>query len=213
MPPAGEVLAFARDQLPLTPIRMSGSLKHRAPNGFVLADLAVEMELDGSRDPATAVYRLRDVKTGREQRLQIVREVGGPLYHFTDSRDASAGEEFNPDQPIGDLGVTWADLSFSFLWSESAETVGTARRLGRDCFVLSIPRPDDRRLVLWIEQETGRMLGAREESVSGQTLKEIRVVSVKQFDGLWMIKDLDVIHPQSGHRTGLRIDEVEAVGP
>jgi hypothetical protein len=35
------------------------------------------------------------------------------------------------------------------------------------------------------------------------------VVSVKEFDGLWMVKDLDIILPPTKRRITLRIENVE----
>jgi hypothetical protein len=228
LPPAQQVLEFARAQLPKQPIRMNGSLKERAPNGFVKKELSIEMDLNWGADPANATYRIRDEKSGlfhpseaREagaiatatnevawQTLEIQWQPAGPDFQY--SENGTDVTNFNPDAEIAGLGVTWADLSFSFLWTSEAETLKTDDKLGQECFVISIPRGENR-LLLWIEQETGRMLGAREETSSGKMLKEIKVVSVKEFDDLWMVKDLDIICPAENRRTALRIDTVEKI--
>lgn len=210
LPPAQQILAFAREQLPKQPIRMDGSLKERAPNGFVKKELTVEMDLNWGADPANATYRIRDEKTGLFQTLEIQWVPSGPVFDYSEnSKDI---QNFDPNQEIDGLGVTWADLSFSFLWTGDAKTVQADKKLGKDCYVISVPRGDNR-LLLWIEQETGRMLGAKEETADGKTVKEIKVVSVKEFDKLWMVKDLDIIRPSENGRTSLRIDNVEAVSP
>lgn len=217
LPPAPQILAFAREQLPKEPIRMNGSLKERAPNGFVKKELTVEMDLNWGANPATATYRIRDEKTGLFQTLEIQWLPDGPVFQYSETCDATGvnGTDvagFNPDSEIDGLGVTWADLSFSFLWRPDAQTVQTDKKLGKDCYVISVPRGDNH-LLLWIEQQTGRMLGAKEENADGRTVKEIKVVSVKEFDQLWMVKDLDIIRPSENRRTSLRIDNVEAVSP
>lgn len=211
LPPAAAVLDAALRQIPHQPVRMSGSLRHRAPNGFVLEEYAIVMTLDQSAEPPFADYQLKAVRGGGSHSLRVEWAVDGPVYRYDGPGGAGPDDAFDPEAEIGGTGITWSDLSFSFLRDPRATTTGTGRRLGRDSYVLTVPRSNERELLLWIEQETGRMLGARETDGDGRVWKEIRVVSVKQFDGLWMIKDLDIIHPQTEHRTTLRIDEVEAL--
>jgi hypothetical protein len=209
LPPAQQILAFARAQLPKEPIRMNGSLKERAPNGFVKKEMTVEMDLNWGGAPANAIYRIRDEKSGLFQILEIEWFEEGPEFLY--SENGAGVTNFNPDTEIDGLGVTWADLSFSFLWTSAAETVQTDKKLGKDCYVISVPRGKNR-LLLWVEKETGRVFGAKEETADGKTVKEIKVVSVKEFDGLWMVKDLDIIRIAENGRTSLRIDRVEAGG-
>lgn len=210
LPSAQQILSFARAQLPQQPIRMNGALKERAENGFVKKELTVEMDLNWGADPANATYRIRDEKTGLFQTLEIQWPAGGPSFDFSENGKDVA--EFDPNKEIAGLGVTWADLSFSFLWTQDAETLRTDKKLGKECFVLSVPRGSNR-LLLWVEKETGRVLGAKEETPDGKTVKEIKVVSVKEFDKLWMVKDLDIIRPSEKGRTSLRIENVETVNP
>ena len=94
------------------------------------------------------------------------------------------------------------------LWSRDAETVKTDKKLGKDCIVISVPRGNNH-LLLWIEQETGRVFGAKEETAAGTLVKELKVVSVKEFDKLWMVKDLDIIRPSENGKTILRVETVE----
>ena len=210
LPPAQDVLAFARAQLPKQSIRMNGSLKERADNGFVKKELTVEMDLNWGADPANATYRIRDEKKGTLQILEIQWLPGGAAYQY--SEDNKEVPDFDPNKEIAGLGVTWADLSFSFLWSRDAETVKTDKKLGKDCIVISVPRGNNH-LLLWIEQETGRVFGAKEETAAGTLVKELKVVSVKEFDKLWMVKDLDIIRPSETGKTSLRVETVEAVTP
>jgi hypothetical protein len=78
--------------------------------------------------------------------------------------------------------------------------------------VVVVPRGDNR-LLLWIEKETGRLFGAKEETPDGKLLKEIKVVSVKEFGDIWMVKDVDILRPAENGRTSLKIDNVETVQP
>ena len=208
MPPATQILASARAQLPPYPVEMTGTLKEKAPNGYVKKVLGVKMTLDWGAAPSQAAYQINDEKSGETKTLDIRWVPAGPEYLY--SENGARIDGFDPNSEIEGLGVTWADLSFSFLWSQEAQTLRMGKKLGRECFVISVPRPDSHSLLLWIEKETGRMLGAEEHDETGKRQKIIKVVSVKEFDDLWMVKDLDIIHPARGGKTSLRIDSVEA---
>lgn len=208
MPPAQKILDFARGQLPQQSIRMNGTLKEWAANEFLKKKLTIEMDLNWGADPANATYRIRDEKSGLFQTLEIQWVPGGPVFQYSENGKEAA--DFNPNTDIAGLGATWDDLSFSFLWSLRAETLRKDTKLGHDCYVIAVPRGDNR-LLLWIEKETGRMFGAKEETVAGELIKELKVVSVKEFDKIWMVKDLDIIRPAASGRTSLRIDNVEVV--
>ncbi len=209
MPPAPQILAAARAQLPPHPVRMTGTLKEKASNGHVKKTLDVEMDLDWRAKPSRAMYRIDDPKTEASQKLEIIWKDGGPEYVFSQNGEKQA---FDPHAEIENIGITWSDLSFSFLWNENARTLRTGKKLGKECYVISVPRPENHSLLLWMEQKTGRLLGAEEQDASGKAQKIIKVVSVKEFDGLWMVKDLDIIRLEPGGRTSLRVNHVEA-GP
>jgi hypothetical protein len=211
LPPAPVILEAARAQLPSHPVELSGTLKERTANGFVRTSIRITIQLDWGAAPPRATYRLQNEKSEALQTLEIEWLPDEPL--FRHSENGIVSEAFDPHKSIDGLGITWADLSFAFLWQNDAQTIGTERKLGRNCFLLTVPRPGENRLKIWIEQETGRMLGAREETAGGKLVKDIKVVSVKEFDGLWMVKDLDMIRPQGKRRTSLRIDEVTSLQP
>jgi hypothetical protein len=208
LPPAPQILAAARAQLPTRPVAMTGTLKDRAPNGFVRKTLNVEMTLDWSAKPPRAEYKITDPKSKKIQTLEIQWNNGEAAFVFSKNGEPAA---FLPHEEIENLGVTWSDLSFSFLWSPDAKTQKTGKKMGKACFVIAAPRPENHSLILWIEKKTGRMLGAEEHDAAGKRLKIIKVVSVKEFDGLWMVKDLDIIQPTEGGRTSLRIDSMQEV--
>ncbi len=213
LPPAPQILAAARAQLPSHPVHMSGTLKERAPNGFV-KKVGVEMDLDWNATPPRAAYRIHDEKNKRFQTLEIQWLPGGPVFQCLETCDADGVNDapvsnFNPHAEIDNLGITWSDLSFSFLWSPEAQTLGLEKKFGKERFKISIPRPGDHTLRLWIEKETGRMARAEEYDSEGLRVKVIEVKSVHKFDGLWMIKDLDIIRPERNRRTSLRIDTLE----
>lgn len=209
MPPASQLLASSRAQLPPYPIHMVGTLKEKAPNGFVKKSLLVEITLDWNGDPAHAAYRISDEKTKQVQAVKIQWLPEGTAFHSV--TNGTTVEAFNPNEEIEGVGVTWFDLSFSFLWSQEATTLRTGKKFGKECYVISVPRPKNHSLLIWIEQKTGRMMGAEEYDAERRRQKVIKVVSVKDFDGIWMAKDLDIIWPLQGKKTSLRVNHLEAI--
>lgn len=206
LPPAPQILASARAQLPPRPVSMTGTLKDRAANGFVRKTLYVEMTLDWRAEPPQATYKITDAKSGSFQTLEIKWVPGSPLFQWSENGEPG---DFDPASEIHGLGVTWSDLSFEFLWDPEAETLRTDKKMGKSCWLVSVPREGGNRLLLWIEKETGRMMGAEERNEAGKRQKIIKVVSVKKFDDLWMVKDLDIIRPETGEKATLRINEVK----
>jgi hypothetical protein len=213
LPPAPQILAAARAQLPPYPVEMKGTLKQWVPvgssgNEFMKKALDIEMVLDWTAVPAQAEYRISDPKNDFVQTVKIFWKESGVEFDFAENGQK---KEIDPFDQILGSGVTWIDLTFSFLWNQQAETIGTDRKLGKECYLISIPRPGENKLLLWVEKETGRLLGAEEQDADGGRVKIIKVVSVKKFDDLWMVKDLDIIQPAQGGRTSLRIDELTAL--
>ena len=207
LPPAPQILAAARGQLPPHPVHMTGVLKQWTANGFMKKALEVEMELDWRAESPSAEYRISDKSGKGFQALEISWKNCQPKYLFSQSGEKG---DFDPHAEIENMGLTWSDLSFSFLWSQDAQTLGIEKKFGKERFRISVPRPEDRSLRLWVEKETGRLVKAEEVDAAGNRKKIIKVVSVKEFDGLWMVKDLDIIRLEQGGRTSLRIDSVEA---
>lgn len=213
LPPAPQILAAARAQLPPYPVEMKGTLKQWVPvgssgNEFMKKALDIEMTLDWNAIPAQAEYRIRDPKKDFVQTVKIFWKESGVEFDFAENGEE---KEIDPFDQILDSGVTWIDLTFSFLWNQQAKTIGTDKKLFKECYLISIPRPGGNKLLLWVEKETGRLLGAEENNANGDRVKIIKVVSVKKFDNLWMVKDLDIIQPAQGGRTSLRIDQLEVL--
>ncbi len=206
LPPAPQILAAARSQLPPCPVFMSGTLKDRAANGFVRKTLNIEMTLDWQAGPPRAEYKISDPKTGSFQTLEIQWPPGSPVFHCQENGQPAM--DFDPHSEIQNLGVTWSDLSFSFMWSRDARTLGLESAFGKERYQIAVPRPDDHTLMLWIEKETGRIVKAEEVDAAGKKIKIIKTASVKKFDDLWMVKDIDIIRPDTGEQVSLRIDEV-----
>lgn len=210
LPKAPQILASVRAQLPPYPVVMSGSLKKKAANGFTQKSLAVDIELHWGAHPPRATYRIRETDSGRIQELDIRWNAGKTETTFLEN---GVRATYRPHEEIADCGITWADLSFSFLWNQRAQTLGVEKKFGHQRYKISVPRPHGNALILWVETDTGRMMRAEEIDARGQRQKIIKVVSVKNINDLWIVKDLDIIRPAKKGRTTLRVDRVEAPQP
>jgi hypothetical protein len=208
LPPAPQILAAARAQLPPYPVEMKGVLKQWAANNFMKKALDVEMTLDWSATPAQAEYKISDPKNDLVQTVKIFWKESGVEFDFSENGEK---KETDPFDQVLNSGVTWIDLTFSFLWNQQAQTIGTDRKLGKECFLISIPRPSGNELKLWVGKEAGGLLGAEEYTADGNRIKIIKVVSFAKFDDLWMVKNLDIIQPATGEKTSLRIDQLEVL--
>ncbi|HKL22130.1 MAG TPA: hypothetical protein VJ904_10005, partial [Tichowtungia sp.] len=71
LPPAPQILAAARAQLPPDPAEMKGVLKQWAANGFMKKALDVEMVLDWNAVPAEAEYTISNLKDDFVQTVKI----------------------------------------------------------------------------------------------------------------------------------------------
>lgn len=206
LPPAPAILASARAQIPHYPVFMSGKLKQIARNGHVTT-LQVEMTLDWGAEPPRAEYTITDAK-GNSQTLEIRWSRDAAETTFSENGEPA---EYNPHAEIAKTGVTWNDLTFSFLWSPDAKTISRDSHFGEERYQIAIPRPGDHTLTLWVETDTGLIKEAQEKDAAGTLKKVIKVASVQHFDDLWMFKDLDIMNPETDRRlASLRIDEVVA---
>jgi len=202
---AAEVLAFARSRLPVEPVVLRGTLRERSANGHVRRKLDIEMNLFWGESPSRAEYRV--IQRTQKQTLKITWRETGPEYRFF--RDGEEIESLDVNSEIAGSGVTWADLSFSFLWSRDAVITGKARKLGRESWAVRIPRGAAGTRRLWIEQHTGLVLGVEGHDADGLVQKIIKIVSIKKQDGLWLAKDIDIIRPGVPGRVSLRVEVVE----
>ena len=204
---AEDVLAFVQSRLPRKALRLSGTIRVKAKNGYVKAPIPATMEWRRDAVPPTATYRVGNEKSGVVS-LTVTWLDGDPQYRFSDP-------DLKPDAPIFDTGLRWSDLSLGFLWWPDPVLVGHEKKLNRACFVLEIPDPRraDRRRRLWIDRKTGMVLETRTLDAERRTLRRLKIKSIKKIDGLWVAKDLELIDQTTGIRTLLRIADVERPSP
>ena len=196
-PPADDILAFVRTKLPDDPLKLTGSLKVQAKNGFTKANLPVEMELDWGAASPTAIYRI-DKET-----LTITWNNDVPAYSFSNPANT-------PTSSILGSGITWADLSFSVLWWPNSKLIGEEKKINRDSYVVDVPIPDSENTMrLWIEKKMGMLLEAQTLDEKETLLRKLKIKSIKKMDGMWVAKDLELQDKQTGSKTTLQISDLQ----
>ncbi len=199
--PADDILAYVRTKLPSDPIKLTGTLKVRAKNGFTSASLPVEMELDWGGSQPSASYRI-DKET-----LQITWKNEVPQYSFSNAKNT-------PTSDILGTGITWADLSFSVLWWPNSELIDEEKKINRDSYVVDVPVPGSANTMrLWIEKKMGMLLEAQTLDAKKKQLRRLKIKSIKKMDGMWVAKDLEIQDKVSGSKTTLQISDLEWKSP
>jgi len=230
-PSAQELLEAVIARLPAEPLRMTGELTVRRRKGIVERQLGFTLAVHWGRDPAMAVYTIRDAFGNTLEQLTLTRPRGqAPGFQY------SAGNPLQtrplPDlfAPIQQSDISWMDLGLSFLWWPGGRITGSDETLGRPCYVVVVPAPPAavppgaaargsagagaayHAVRLWIDREMPMLLRAEGLAADGRVIRRLWVKSVKKINDRWMVKDLEVQQTPSPHRTKLTIHDVEASG-
>ena len=194
---ADDLLAFVRDHLPQEPLRLTGTLKVQAKNGFVQARSPVEIQLNWGAEPPEARYQIG------EESMRVIWKEANPQYQFSTPKNT-------PQSPILKTGFTWADLSFAVLWWPHSRLLGEGRKINRECQIVEVPVPDsDRKMHLWIEKKMGMLLEAQTRNASGKMIRRLKIKSLKKMDDLWVAKDLELLNAETGTKTLLQITNLQ----
>ncbi len=195
--PADDILAFVRSKLPSDPLKLTGSLKIKAPRGFTKDNLPVEMELDWGAAAPVAKYKI-----GKES-LTITWNDDIPNYQFSNPKN-------NPTDDILESEVNWADLSFSVLWWPNSKLIDEGKKLDRSCYIVEVPVPDSPNTMrLWIEKKMGMLLEAQTLDARKKEIRRMKIKSIKKMDGMWVAKDLEIRDKASGNKTTLQITDLQ----
>lgn len=198
-----EVLAFVRSRLPDDPIELTGSLRVRTAKGRTRPRIPVRMSLDWGAPQPVARYEIGSADSEEIQALDILWKDTQPRYTFT-------GTSALPTDQIQDTGITWADLSFSVLWWPNAILTGNGNKIGRDCYIVDVPVPNQTSSMrLWIWKKMGMLLEVQTLDEKQKTIRSMKITSVKKLDGMWVAKDLEIKNKASGNKTILEISDLK----
>jgi Outer membrane lipoprotein-sorting protein len=141
-----------------------------------------------------------------------------PTYEIV--RGPAGGPASAPQALAGDATATpfagsdfWAcDLGLDFFhWPEQhlVRRDKPEMRKGRPCRILESVRPAGAgyvRVRSWIDLEHRQPLIAEAYDAQGNLVKEFSVGSVKRVDGVWQLKDLEIVNERDGTVTKLEFD-------
>jgi len=211
LPSGPALMREVRGRLPTMPLRMSGFIRTREDGKD--RDRLLVSELRFGDSVPSASYTLSD-RFGAPLTVARVTWPRGRAVFEQWNADGGKLPAPEPSAEVADTGLTWSDLSLSFLWWSGAEVVERDRVKSRVAYVVRIPAPESREDVdtvrLWIDRKALFIVKAELLNAEGDLLKRIEVDSIKEIrEGLWMVKDLKIRDEAGGRRMGIRFEEVE----
>ena len=211
------LLAQVRAALPEVSLQVAGELQERDRRGQITRVFPVEMEWHWGARPPYAEYVLFDRFGDPLERFRVVYPDGAPAEFAIWKGDAEEPLESVPfDQPMGNLDLSWSDLSLSFLWWPNGRIVGQERVRGRFCTIVELTVPASvevgyDRIRLWIDPEVNLLMQADTLDRRGRLLRRLQVKSLRKIDEIWMVQNVDVINAQTRDRVTLRVRSVKAL--
>lgn len=211
LPDANAIMQSTLRHISSTPLILQGDVISRDSSGRSSEKLGVIISLDFSDNPARAQYTLTDRFGEHLETMIIERDSNGKTTTtYLEGADKHKAPAPELNQSIRETGLTWNDLTLSFLWWPNAKTIGTDSTRGRDCYVIDLlpekPGTEYNCVTrIWIDREMNGLLAAETYGNNGAKTREMRVKSLKKIDDVWMVKDMSFMSFPSKHRTVIRI--------
>jgi len=222
---AAQILHDCTRVIPTDPLQVKGSLTVRRERGTVLAEYAYALLLDWGANPPNAEFLLyeKDGKTLLE-RAQLLRPRGRPaqikLYRGAQMEEVAA-PSFS--SRVRGTDMTWLDLTLDFLWWKDVRFDEPSRgtcRTGRKCHILLAAPPEElpgcSAMRIWVDTRLQCIMQAEQLDPQGNPVRKMWVQNVwkpPKLEDRWMIRDMEIETLNSGHRTRLFFEDVEAVKP
>lgn len=201
-------------RLPPMPLKMTGLIRTRRKGDDTDRKLVSELRF-GDATPH-AIYRLWDAFGDPITTVKVTWGGGLPVFEQWDAKGEPLPAPAALDE-VADTGLSWSDLSLSFLWWENAEITGEGRVKTRPAYEVTIPAPDSRPDVkfvrLWVDKKALFIVKAELRDEQDKLIKRIEVDSIKEVrEDLWMVKDILIRDKKNKLRMGIRFQEVEEIG-
>jgi len=120
------------------------------------------------------------------------------------------------DQTLRNTGITYEDLSLSFLYWPSPKLLGSDIVRTRPAWKLQVQAPRKGSqygvALLWIDKESGALLRIEGYDKQGKPLRTFEVVSAQKIDGVWLLKQMRVETLIPETRRVTRRDYLEITG-
>ena len=161
--------------------------------------------LAGSRDAGSSetLEIVHRAEATPEYRLQGPQETTASQVATTATGRSFAGSDFS----LADLGLEFLHWPQQRLIPAPKDHPHMVK--GRSCRVLESRNPSGSpyaRVVSWIDLEFRGLIQADAYDARGQLLKQFSVGSFKKVDGVWMLKDMEILDDQKGTKTRLEFE-------
>jgi len=168
----------------------------------------------------TGVMKVRDRErrwTEIPFRLQIVVTPTNraAAFEITDPVTANsltnAFKDAQMATPIAGSDFWVGDLAMEFLGWPGQRVLKSEMRRGRSCKVLESVNPEPgrgryRRVVTWIDNDTGGIVQAEAYDEANKLLKKFEPKDVKKVRGRWEVKEMRLRNVQTGTQTVMEFD-------
>jgi outer membrane lipoprotein-sorting protein len=105
-------------------------------------------------------------------------------------------------EKIRGTSLSYADLSFKFLYWPTARLLGEENIRTRKCWKLQLRAPtrdsEYSNVLLWVDKASGAMMRMESYDWNGQLAKRFEVVSAQKIDDRWFLKQMRVEEFQPG---------------
>lgn len=213
----GQALAASvRNQRPAGPTQSTGTLRMRSTDGRRIS-IPVEVQATLGSNTWSTIYRAQ-FPDGRRETLTVVNPEDAPP-HFILHRTAGDGNiaESRPERPdelftaFAGTDFWFVDLGMVFLHWPDQRWKGRETRRTRTCNVLEsrnpLPAPGAyRRVVTWIDEETGGIVRAEAYDAQDRLLKEFSPGSFTRVGSRYELRDMEIRNDQTDSRTVLQFE-------
>ena len=178
--------------------------------------LRIETHVPSVGDDWTVIYRAARSGNAGGDTLILHYQPGKLPDRQLTRGGASAATPIGPNESFAGTDFGVSDLALEFLHWPEQKVIRRERpemRKGRPCRILESSRPATGgaaagpvRVRSWIDLEHKQPLMAEAYDARGTLIKAFSVGSVKKVDGVWQLKDFEIVDEQAGTLTRLEFD-------
>jgi Outer membrane lipoprotein-sorting protein len=211
----GEKLAAQlRATPPLESMTLAGRLNMREGGGAV-RDVPFQFRTLITPTNWLTIYRVTASTVPTPPLLAVIHEVGQPNGYW--ESEAATPDAWKPldgisaSRAFADSDFSIFDLGLEFLHWPIQRVVKAEMRKSRSCKVLEsvnahVGPKEYRRVVSWIDAESGGLLVAEAYDEKDKLLKEFTVNSMKKINDRWHVQQMEIRNSQTKSRTRLDFD-------
>ncbi|MBI4327686.1 MAG: outer membrane lipoprotein-sorting protein, partial [Chloroflexi bacterium] len=217
----GEGLALARElisQRPAENLELYGVLKMRDGAGK-RREVPVRYSIKAGEPNWQGIYETVGTPQLPAEKLVVSHTPGQPNLYLLARANRPGGTLPEPAAVTAANAATafagsdfWlTDLGLEFLHWPEQRVVKKQMRKGRQCQVVESVNPltaagDYRRVLSWIDNETGGLVRAEAYGHDDQLLKEFSLRHFTRVEGRWQLKEMEIRNEKTDSRTRLEFD-------